>query len=141
MELWQYIRKFEPELASDNRVFFYMNIFNGGLHALKKDKGEVLGKDRIDIQEIMVVPVGAKTYKEALEMGEKIDAALKKALVDKFGADAVTRADEAGFSVKGLGDSTEAFEHVFVLRRPARGVADEQDHVGVSQRVCCRPVH
>jgi enolase len=112
VELWQYIRECEPALASDNRVFFYMNIFNGGLHALKKDQGEVLGRDRIDIQEIMVVPVAAQSYREALEIGEKIDQALKQALVSKFGADAVTRADEAGFSVKGLGDSTEAFGYV-----------------------------
>ncbi|OGQ91754.1 MAG: hypothetical protein A2289_11920 [Deltaproteobacteria bacterium RIFOXYA12_FULL_58_15] len=113
VELWKYIRDAEPDLASDNRVFFYMNIFNGGLHALKKDKGEKLGRDRIDVQEIMVVPVAAKSYKEELEIGEKIDAALKKSLIEKFGANAVTRADEAGFSVKGLGDSTEAFGYVF----------------------------
>jgi enolase len=113
LELWSYIRKFEPEVASSGQVFFYMNIFNGGLHALKKKEGEVLGKDRIDIQEIMIVPVGAKTYKDALEWGEKIDQVLKKTLIAKYGAAAVTRADEAGFSVKGLGDSKEAFARVF----------------------------
>jgi enolase len=108
LELWQFIQKNEPKLASHDRVHFYMNIFNGGLHALKKADGEVLGKDRIDIQEIMVVPVSAKTYAEALAVGEKIDAALKELLLAKWDAKAVTRADEAGFSVKGLGDSTEA---------------------------------
>ena len=111
--LFSYIRKAEPALASTNRVHFLMNIFNGGLHALKKKEGEVLGKDRIDIQEIMVVPVSAKTYREAVEVGEKIDAALKQILTSKYGADKVTRADEAGFSVKGLGDSTVAIGHVF----------------------------
>jgi enolase len=79
---------------------------------LKKKDGEELGRDRIDIQEIMVVPVSAKTYREAVQVGEQIDAALKKILTDKYGASAVTRADEAGFSVKGLGDSTEAIAHV-----------------------------
>lgn len=108
MELWQFIQKHEPKLASKDTVHFYMNIFNGGLHALKKADGEVLGKDRIDIQEIMVVPVSAKTYAEQLMVGEKIDAALKELLLSKWDAKAVTRADEAGFSVKGLGDSTEA---------------------------------
>jgi enolase len=108
MELWQYIQKNEPKLASKDTVHFYMNIFNGGLHALKKADGEVLGKDRIDVQEIMVVPVSAKTYAEQLAVGEKIDAALKELLLAKWDATAVTRADEAGFSVKGLGDSTEA---------------------------------
>ncbi|HET6343904.1 MAG TPA: phosphopyruvate hydratase [Myxococcota bacterium] len=111
--LHAYLRKAEPTLASNNRVHFLMNIFNGGLHALKKKDGEVLGKDRIDIQEIMVVPTSAKTYREAVQVGERIDAALKDILTTKFGAAAVTRADEAGFSVKGLGDSTEAIAHVF----------------------------
>ena len=55
-----------------------MNIFNGGLHALKE--GEQLGRDRIDIQEIIIVPVGAKSYREALEMGDRIDFELKKVL-------------------------------------------------------------
>lgn len=113
MELWQYIKKNEPKLASNDMVHFYMNIFNGGLHALKKADGEVLGKDRIDIQEIMVVPVSAKTYAQALDVGEKIDAALKELLLAKWDAKAVTRADEAGFSVKGLGDSTEAIALVW----------------------------
>ena len=70
-----------------------MNIFNGGLHALKE--GEELGVDRIDIQEIMVVPY-ASTYVKALEMGDEIDGALKGILHEKFGEENVTRADEAG---------------------------------------------
>lgn len=117
--LYELLRRTEPSIASDNRVLFYMNIFNGGLHALKKKDGEQLGRDRIDIQEIMVVPVSAPDYKTALETGEKIDATLKSALVEKYGAENVTRADEAGFSVKGLGDSTVAIGHVFDAIRAA----------------------
>lgn len=113
MPLYAYIRHVEPTLASPSRVGFLMNIFNGGLHALKKADGEMLGRDRIDIQEIMVVPMTAPTYRDALLMGEKIDAALKHILHDTFTPAAVTRADEAGFSVKGLGDSTQAFGYVF----------------------------
>ncbi|MCK5690236.1 phosphopyruvate hydratase [Myxococcota bacterium] len=113
MELWKFIRENDKAVAGTGRVSFYMNIFNGGLHALKPEEGEVLGKDRIDIQEIMVVPVSATSYAQALEMGEKIDQVLKGILTAKFGAELITRADEAGFSVKGLGDSTEAFGYVF----------------------------
>ena len=109
-ELYNYIRTREPELGSESQVGFLMNIFNGGLHALKE--GEELGVDRIDIQEIMVVPY-ADTYAKALEMGDEIDAALKGILHERFGEPNVTRADEAGFSVKGLGNSTEAFGYVF----------------------------
>ncbi len=115
MELWEYIRKYEPDAVSDKTepVYFYMNIYNGGLHALKKAEGEVLGKDRIDIQEIMIVPVGAKSYREQLEMGDMIDSALKEILLGRFDAKTIKRADEAGFSVKGLGNSTEAIGYVF----------------------------
>lgn len=102
LELYAYIQKNEPDAVAKGRVRFYMNIFNGGLHALKKAAGEQLGKDRIDIQEIMVVPVTAQTYAEATQVGERIDQALKKILNSKFGAAAVTRGDEAGFTVKGL---------------------------------------
>ena len=114
MELWEYIRWYNPQLWPyiKGDVKFYMNIFNGGLHALKKDEGEILGKDRIDIQEIMIVPVAAGSYKEALAWGDQIDQALKKILENKFGKELVSRADEAGFSVKGLGDSEEAIGYV-----------------------------
>jgi enolase len=102
--------KLAPKASSHGPVSFYMNIFNGGLHALKAD--EVLGRDRIAIQEIMVVPVGAASYAQALAMGDAIDGALKKILINTYGAEAVSRADEAGFSVKGLGDDSRAISHV-----------------------------
>lgn len=111
--LHQYIYDHEPDAVGDGKVFFYMNIFNGGLHALKEADGEQLGKDRIDVQEVMVAPVSATTYAQALEMGEQIDQALKQILIENYGEDSLTRADEAGFSVKGLGDSSEAFARVF----------------------------
>lgn len=113
-DLYAYLRAHEPDaVASKGPVRFMMNIFNGGLHALKKADGEILGRDRIDIQEVMIVPMSGKTYREALAMGDKIDQQLKKMLVASYGAGAVTRADEAGFSVKGLGDSAKAIDLVF----------------------------
>ena len=104
--------KLAPKAPGGAPVYFYMNIFNGGLHALKTQDHEVLGRDRIAIQEIMVVPVGATSYAKALAMGDAIDGALKKILLQTYGAQAVSRADEAGFSVKGLGDDARAIGHV-----------------------------
>jgi enolase len=101
------------------RTLFFMNIFNGGLHALKTEEGEVLGRDRIAIQEIMVVPVAAQSYAQAIEVGERIDAALKEILTTTYGADRVSRADEAGFSVRGLGDDDVAIAHVVAAIRQA----------------------
>ncbi|MFH1201891.1 MAG: fructose 1,6-bisphosphatase [Candidatus Omnitrophota bacterium] len=111
MELDEYISKYEPDAVSDSKdpVLFYQNIYNGGLHAL--GAGETLGKDRIDIQEIMIVPI-AKTYRQALRIGDAVDLALKTMLTEKFSSLRVSRRDEAGFSVKGLGNSSEAIGYV-----------------------------
>lgn len=109
--LWATLRAAAPwarPAADAPRVHFYMNIFNGGLHALKAEAGESLGRDRIEYQEIMVVPTRASTYVAAMQMGEAIDQALKALLVERFGAAKVSRADEAGFSVAGLGDNQRA---------------------------------
>lgn len=111
--LHRYIRDEEPDAYDDGSVYFLMNIFNGGLHALREDEGELLGRDRIDVQEVMVAPVSARSFAEALEIGERIDQSLKAILVERYGEQSLSRADEAGFSIKGLGDSAEAFDVVF----------------------------
>ncbi len=63
-----------------------MNIINGGEHA----------DNNVDIQEFMVQPVGAKSFKEALRMGAEIFHALKKVLSAKGLNTAV--GDESGFA-------------------------------------------
>jgi enolase len=63
-----------------------MNIINGGEHA----------DNNVDIQEFMVQPVGAKSFKEALRMGAEIFHSLKKLLQEKGLSTAV--GDEGGFA-------------------------------------------
>lgn len=63
-----------------------MNILNGGEHA----------DNNIDIQEFMIMPVGAKTYSEALRMGAEVFHTLKKVLHQKGLSTAV--GDEGGFA-------------------------------------------
>ena len=63
-----------------------MNIINGGEHA----------DNNVDIQEFMVQPVGAKSFKEALRMGAEIFHSLKKLLNEKGLSTAV--GDEGGFA-------------------------------------------
>ena len=65
-----------------------MNILNGGAHA----------DWCIDIQEIMVMPVGASTFKEALRMGAEVFHNLKKVLKAKGCNTAV--GDEGGYAPK-----------------------------------------
>ncbi|HKL10990.1 MAG TPA: phosphopyruvate hydratase [Clostridia bacterium] len=63
-----------------------MNILNGGKHA----------DNNVDIQEFMIMPVGAKTYKECLRMGVEIYHSLKKVLKSKGLSTSV--GDEGGFA-------------------------------------------
>ncbi|NBI27704.1 phosphopyruvate hydratase [Chengkuizengella marina] len=72
-----------------------MNIVNGGEHA----------DNNVDIQEFMVLPVGAPSFKEALRTGAEIFHALKKVLKDKGLNTAV--GDEGGFAPN-LGSNEEA---------------------------------
>jgi enolase len=101
MDLWEYFREKVPGIVGEDTVDFMVNIFNGGLHALLT--GELLGRDRMDIQETLLVPVGGKNAREKRKMSDKVDKVWKKILVDEYGAENVTRAREAGFTVKGLG--------------------------------------
>jgi enolase len=63
-----------------------MNVINGGAHA----------NNSIDMQEFMVVPLGAPTFREAVRYGAEIFHALKK-LIDGKGM-ATTVGDEGGFA-------------------------------------------
>ncbi len=74
-----------------------MNIINGGKHA----------DNNVDIQEFMIVPVGAATFKDALRMGTEIFHNLKKVLKSKGYNTAV--GDEGGFAPS-LKSNEEAFD-------------------------------
>jgi enolase len=63
-----------------------MNVINGGAHAANS----------IDLQEFMVVPVGAETYAEGLRIGTEVYHALKKVLGDRGLATGI--GDEGGFA-------------------------------------------
>ena len=82
-ELFEYLN---PE--ANRMPYPMMNIINGGMHA-----GSGLA-----IQEFMIVPVGAKNFKEAMKMGSEIYHTLKKILVDNFGPIAKGIGDEGGFA-------------------------------------------
>ncbi|KGP91559.1 enolase [Pontibacillus chungwhensis BH030062] len=76
-----------------------MNILNGGEHA----------DNNVDIQEFMVMPVGAPTFKEALRMGAEIFHSLKKVLKNKGYNTGV--GDEGGFAPD-LGSNEEALSTI-----------------------------
>ena len=74
-----------------------MNILNGGEHA----------DNNVDVQEFMILPVGAKSFKEGLRMGAEVFHSLKKVLGEKGLACGV--GDEGGFAPN-LGSNREALE-------------------------------
>ncbi len=74
-----------------------MNVINGGSHA----------DNNVDIQEFMIVPVGAPSFKEALRWGAEVFASLSKVLKDKNLLTGV--GDEGGFAPN-LGSNQEALD-------------------------------
>jgi enolase len=92
-----------------------MNVINGGVHA----------QNSIDLQEFMVVPVGAETFAEALRMGSETFHALKALLHERGLATAV--GDEGGFAPD-LGSAGEAIEAIL----EAAGAAGHRDAVAIA---------
>lgn len=74
-----------------------MNVINGGAHAA----------NNVDIQEFMIVPVGAPSFKEALRWGAEVFATLSGVLKDKGLLGGV--GDEGGYAPN-LGSNQEALD-------------------------------
>lgn len=85
-----------------------MNIINGGKHA----------GNNLAIQEFMVVPVGASSFKEALRFGSEVYMALKAILRERYGPSAINVGDEGGFAPP-LSNSSDAFNAILVAIRSA----------------------
>jgi enolase len=64
------------------------NVINGGMHA----------ENALDIQEFMIMPVGAKKFSEAVRMGSQTYYVLKKIIQKKYGKNSVSVGDEGGFA-------------------------------------------
>lgn len=96
MPLWRYLA---PTGTADTLPVPMMNILNGGAHA----------PNNVDIQEFMVMPVGAETFSEGLRMGVEVFHHLKKVLSDQGKNTAV--GDEGGFAPD-LASNEEAVEVV-----------------------------
>ena len=76
-----------------------MNVINGGVHA----------KNSLDFQEFMILPISAKSYREALRMGAEVYHFLRQVLNEEEYATAV--GDEGGFAPD-LADAGEVFRYL-----------------------------
>ena len=95
-----------------------MNILNGGAHA----------DFCIDFQEIMILPVGAPTVREAVRWGAEVFHALKKIL--KANGYVTSVGDEGGYAPK-LSSNTEAFERVVEAIKAAGFVPGQDICLGI----------
>lgn len=75
------------------------NVINGGSHAGNK----------LAMQEFMLLPTGAATFKEAMRMGSEIYHNLKNVIKAKYGMDACNVGDEGGFAPN-IQDNMEGLE-------------------------------
>lgn len=90
-----------------------MNIINGGSHA----------DNNVDPQEFMIMPAGAESYSQAVQMGAEIFHNLKKVLASKGYSTAV--GDEGGFAPN-LKSNEEAIEVILTAIEKAGYVPGEQ---------------
>ncbi|MNI16177.1 Enolase [compost metagenome] len=95
-----------------------MNIINGGEHA----------DNNVDVQEFMVLPVGASSFKEALRIGAEIFHTLKVVLKEKGLNTAV--GDEGGFAPN-LSSNEEAIKTILVAIERAGYKAGEDVFLGM----------
>lgn len=76
-----------------------LNVINGGSHAGNK----------LAMQEFMILPTGASSFREAMKMGSETYHHLKKVIQQKYGQDACNVGDEGGFAPNIL-DNKEGLE-------------------------------
>ena len=95
MQLWRYLGGVHAHLLPTPM----MNIMNGGAHA----------NNALDVQEFMIMPVGAPHFGDALRMGAEIFHVLKSLLSDAGMSTAV--GDEGGFA-PAINSSDEALDYI-----------------------------
>ena len=96
-ETGQHLYRYIGGVSSNTLPIPMMNILNGGSHA----------DNNVDVQEFMIMPVGASTFSEALRMGVEIFHKLKEVLQSKGMSTNV--GDEGGFAPD-LGSNEEALQ-------------------------------
>ena len=95
-----------------------MNLLNGGAHA----------DNSVDLQEFMILPVGAPSYREALRYGAETMHALQERLRERGLSTGL--GDEGGFAPE-LEDSREAMNHLVAAIESAGYRPGEDIHLGI----------
>lgn len=89
LPLYKYIAKIA---GTDTKKFVLpvpsFNVINGGSHA----------GNRLAMQEFMILPIGASSFREAMQMGTEVYHNLKSVIKARYGTDATNVGDEGGFA-------------------------------------------
>jgi enolase len=99
LPLYKYLSRYSSEASAATLPVPMMNILNGGAHA----------DNSVDVQEFMVMPLGASSFREALRWGVEVFHNLKAVLKKNGYSTAV--GDEGGFAPN-LKSNEEALERV-----------------------------
>ncbi|MGB7022424.1 MAG: phosphopyruvate hydratase [Candidatus Acidiferrales bacterium] len=99
LPLYKYLARFSSVKSANTLPVPMMNILNGGAHA----------DNSVDVQEFMVMPIGAPNFREALRWGVEVFHHLKAVL--KKNGDSTAVGDEGGFAPH-LKSNEEALERV-----------------------------
>ncbi len=94
--LYQYIDKSRAHILPVP----FLNLINGGK----------LAATELDFQEHIVMPVGAKTFSEAIRIGAEVYYELGKMLAQRWGRHSLNVADEGGYTPSGMKDPREALD-------------------------------
>jgi enolase len=86
--LWKHYADIAGNPVPDTLPIPCFNVINGGEHAGNK----------LAFQEFFVIPTGAETFSESMEIGCEVFHNLKKVIQTRFGGDATLIGDEGGFA-------------------------------------------
>lgn len=86
--LWKHYADIAGNPVPETLPIPCFNVINGGEHAGNK----------LAFQEFFVIPTGAETFSESMEIGCEVFHNLKKVIQTKFGGDATLIGDEGGFA-------------------------------------------
>jgi enolase len=90
------------------------NLINGGKHA----------SNDLEVQEFIIVPIGAESFSHALQIGTEVILELRDLIMDKYGKIAVNTGDEGGFAPPMTG-----------VREPLDSLAKAVDRAGYGDLV------
>jgi enolase len=118
LPLYKYLARYSSDHSADILPVPMMNILNGGAHA----------DNSVDVQEFMVMPLGAPSFREALRWGVEVFHHLKAVLKKNGYSTAV--GDEGGFAPN-LKSNEEALERVLEAITAAGYRPGEQISIGL----------